>query len=346
VSPLVSPAAGEAGFAHWTDDRQDAFVLGMLLECDDDFVSGSVLCDKLDVPRAELLKRLDSLRARGYVIQSSGGRGYRLAGMPAGLSEREIAPLLATAEIGRTIHHHGELASTNDEAHRLAESGARHGEVVIAELQTQGRGRRGRSWIAPPGKSIALSVVLRPSIAAARAPEITLAAAVAACEAARDLGATTARIKWPNDVECGGRKLSGILTELRAEGDRIRHVVVGVGLNCGLLPEDFPEDLLDQATSLRIERGEEVPRALACARLLEALDEWLALHEVEGFAPVRDRWRQLSSTLGRRVRITLEPGLLEGDAVDLADDGALLVRTPDEALTRVMAGDVTHCKVL
>ena len=346
MSPLVSPAPGEAEFAHWTDDRQDAFVLGMLLECEDDFVSGSVLCDKLDVPRAELLKRLDSLRARGYLIQASGGRGYRLAGMPAGLSEREIAPLLGTTEIGRAIHHHAELPSTNDEAHRLAELGARHGEVVIAELQTHGRGRRGRAWIAPPGKSIALSVVLRPSLSAARAPEITLAAAVAVCEAARDLGAGTARIKWPNDVECGGRKLAGILTELRADGESTRHVVLGVGLNCGLLPEDFPEELEDQATSLRIEKGEEVPRALACARLLEALDEWLALHDVEGFAPVRDRWRQLSSTLGRRVRVELEPGVLEGDAVDLAEDGALLVRTKDEALTRVMAGDVTYCRVL
>ena len=346
MSPLVSPAAGEADLAHWTDDRQDAFVLGMLLECDDDFVSGSVLCDKLDVPRAELLKRLDSLRARGYLIQASGGRGYRLTGIPNGLSEREIAPLLGTAEIGRTIHHHAELASTNDEAHRLADAGARHGEVVITELQTQGRGRRGRPWIAPPGKSIALSVILRPSIAAARASEITLAAAVAVCEAARQLGASTARIKWPNDVECDGRKLAGILTELRAEGERTRHVVLGVGLNCRLLPEDFPEELKERATSLRMEKGEDVPRALACARLLEALDEWLALHELEGFAPVRDRWRQLSSTLGRRVRVELEPGLLEGDAVDLAEDGALIVRTPDEALTRVMAGDVTHCRVL
>ena len=346
MSPLVSPAAGEAEFAHWTDDRQDAFVLGMLLECDDDFVSGSVLCDKLDVPRAELLKRLDSLRARGYLIQASGGRGYRLAGIPNGVSEREIAPLLGTTEIGRTIHHFAELGSTNDEAHHLADSGARHGEVVIAEAQTQGRGRRGREWIAPPGKSIALSVILRPSIAAARSSEITLAAAVAICEAARELGASTAAIKWPNDVECGGRKLAGILSELRADGERTRHVVLGIGVNCGILPEDFPEELLDQATSLRIEKGEDVPRALACARLLEALDEWLALHELEGFAPVRDRWRQLSSTLGRRIRVELEPGLLEGDAVDLADDGALIVRTPDESLTRVMAGDVVHCRLL
>jgi BirA family biotin operon repressor/biotin-[acetyl-CoA-carboxylase] ligase len=318
----------------------------MLLECDDDFVPGGVLCDKLDVPRAELLKRIDSLRARGYVNQSAGGRGYRLSHVPDGLTARELAPLLNAAEIGREIHHSVELASTNDEAHQLAEEGAAHGEIVVAETQTAGRGRRGRSWVSPPGKSIALSVVLRPALPPSRAPEIPLVAAVAICEAARELGAASAAIKWPNDVECSGRKLAGILAELRTDGDRTRHVVLGVGLNCNLEAQDLPGELRESATSLRIERGEPVPRALACARLLEALDEWIALHDVEGFAPVRERFRQLSSTLGRRVRVDLDPGALEGDALDLADDGALLVRSERGELVRVVAGDVSRCKVL
>jgi BirA family transcriptional regulator, biotin operon repressor / biotin---[acetyl-CoA-carboxylase] ligase len=343
----VSLKAPEAPTAvHWTDDRLDAFVLGMLLECDDDFVPGGVLCDKLDVPRAELLKRIDSLRARGYVIQSAGGRGYRLSHVPDGLGAREVAPLLNTAEIGREIHHHADLGSTNDEAHRLAEEGAAHGEIVTAEVQTEGRGRRGRSWLSPPGKSIALSAILRPALPPSRAPEIPLVAAVAVCEAARELGAASAAIKWPNDVECGGRKLAGILAELRTDGDRTRHVVLGIGLNCNVEAQDFPDELRDTATSLRIERGEPVPRALACARLLEALDEWIALHDVEGFGPVRERFRQLSSTLGRRVRVELDPGTVEGDALDLAEDGALLVRSERGELVRVVAGDVTRCKML
>ena len=342
----LKAATDAAAAAHWTDDRLDAFVLGMLLECDDDFVPGAVLCDKLDVPRAELLKRIDSLRARGYVIQTAGGRGYRLSGVPDGLSAREIAPLLNTAEIGRDIHHYADLASTNDEAHRLAEQGALHGEVVVAEIQTAGRGRRGRPWISPPGGSIALSVILRPALPPGRAPEIALAAAVAVCEAARELGARSAAIKWPNDVECDGRKLAGLLTELRTDGERTRHVILGVGLNCNAELRDFPEELQESATSLRVERGEAVPRALACARLLEALDEWLALHDLEGFPPVRARFRQLSSTLGRRVQVELEPGVVEGDALDLAEDGALLVRTERGELVRVVAGDVTHCRVL
>jgi BirA family biotin operon repressor/biotin-[acetyl-CoA-carboxylase] ligase len=343
VGPSLAPAAGDG---HWTDLKQDAIVLGLLLECADDFVSGLALCDKLDVPRAELLKRIDSLRARGYEIHASGGRGYRLVKVPDTLGESEIAPLLATGELGRRIHSFAELSSTNDEAHRLADAGALHGEVVIAEVQTAGRGRRGRRWVAPQGKALTLSVVLRPSLPPERAPEITLVAAVAVAESARELGAGAARIKWPNDVECKGRKLAGVLTELRAEPDRIRHAVLGIGFNVSMEMHDFPEELRSAATSLLVESGEQSPRPLVCARLLEHLEEWLSLHETEGFAPVRDRWRELSSTLGRKVLITGEGAPIEGDAVDLDEDGALLVRPTGGQLVRVVAGDVEHCKVL
>ena len=341
---MPSPVA-TAGDSHWTDLHQDAIVLALLLECADDFVAGGMLCDKLDVPRAELLKRIDSLRARGYVIHTRGGLGYRLVEIPDQLGEAQIAPLLASGELGRKIHHFEELESTNDEAHRLAEAGALHGEVVVADFQTRGRGRRGRSWVAPRGKAVTFSVVLRPAIAPVRAPEITIAAAVAAAEAAREMGAASARIKWPNDVECKGRKIAGLLTELRAEPDRVRHAVLGVGFNVSLQMRDFPEELRPVATSLLLESGERQPRPLVCARLLEHVEEWLSLHETEGFGPVADRWRELSSTLGRRVRITgADP--IEGDAVDLAEDGALLVRTGPGALVRVLAGDVEHCTLL
>jgi BirA family biotin operon repressor/biotin-[acetyl-CoA-carboxylase] ligase len=191
-----------------------------------------------------------------------------------------------------------------------------------------------------------MSVILRPAIGPARAPEITLAAAVAVAEAARELGAGSARIKWPNDVECKGRKIAGVLTELRAEMDRIRHAVLGIGFNVTLQMQDFPEELRRTATSLFLESGERQPRPIVCASLLEHLEEWLSLHETEGFGPVADRWRELSSTLGRKVRITGDDELVEGDAVDLADDGALLVRPARGALVRVLAGDVEHCQTL
>jgi BirA family biotin operon repressor/biotin-[acetyl-CoA-carboxylase] ligase len=329
---------------HWTDVIQDSIVLGLLLEFSDDFVPGGTLCDKLDVPRAELLKRIDSLRARGYVIHASGGRGYRLVEVPDQLGEAQIAPLLASGELGRRIHYYSELESTNDEAHRLAEAGALHGEVVVAEKQTRGRGRKGRVWVAPPGKSLAMSVILRPALPPQRAPELTLTAALAVCEAARELGASHARIKWPNDVECRGRKIAGILTELRAEPDRIRHAVVGIGFNVSLNAADFPEELRDRATSLLMESGERTARPIVCASLLEHLEEWSSTHETEGFAAVRERWRELSSTLGRRVHIEEEGSSFEGDAVDLADDGALVVRDSRGEFRRVVAGDIEHLR--
>jgi len=343
---MAASAAAPAGENHWTDVNQDAIVLGLLLECADDFVSGSMLCDKLDVPRAELLKRIDSLRARGYVIHTRGGLGYRLVEVPDLLGEPQIAPLLATGELGRKIHHYEQLESTNDEAHRLAEEGALHGEVVIADFQTRGRGRLGRTWVAPIGKAVTFSVILRPAIPPARAPELTLAAAVAVTEAARELGAQSARIKWPNDVECKGRKIAGLLTELRAEPDRVRHAVLGIGFNLSLQPQDFPDELRATATSLLLESGERQARPVACASLLEHLEEWLSLHETERFGPVADRWRELSSTLGRQVRISGPGRTIEGDAIDLANDGALIVRVAGGELVRVVAGDVEHCKVL
>src|SRR5438105_10023193 len=336
---MPSPVA-TAGDSHWTDLHQDAIVLALLLECADDFVAGGVLCDKLDVPRAELLKRIDSLRARGYVIHTRGGLGYRLVEIPDQLGDAQIAPLLASGELGRKIHYFEEVESTNDEAHRLAEAGALHGEVVVADFQTRGRGRRGRSWVAPRGKALTFSVVLRPAIAPARAPGITIAAAVAAAEGAREMGAGSARMKWPDAVDGKWRRIAGLLTERRGAPDRVRQAVLGVGVNVSLQMHDFPEELRPVATSLLLESGERQPRPLVCARLLEHVEEWLSLHETEGFGPVADRWRELSSTLGRKVRITGDGEALEGDAADLDEDGALLVRGPGGALVRAVAGDV------
>lgn len=328
------------------DAGPDPLILGLLIESEDEFVTGQFLCDKLGLPQAQLLHRIDSLRSRGYAVQSLPGRGYRISGLPDGIAAEQIEPLLTTAELGRWLHVHEQIDSTNEEAHRLADAGVAHGTAVLAETQTKGRGRRGRSWSTPPGKGVALSLVLRPEVPPARAPEIPLLAAVAVCEIVHDLGAPAAAIKWPNDVECRGRKLAGILAELRAQGERVGHVVLGIGLNVNLEPADLPEELRALATSLRIERGgEPVARSLAVARLLARLELWLSRHEAEGFAPVRARFRELSSTLGRRVRAELPGGVVQGEAVDLAEDGALLVRTDDGAIERVVSGDVVHLRL-
>lgn len=323
----------------------EALLLGLLVEADGEWVSGSYLCGKLDWSRAQLLERVDSLRHAGFPVLSAPGRGYRLTGFPDALGVEQVDPLLATSELGRWLHVHREIPSTNDEAHRLAEQGAPHGTVVVAESQTAGRGRRGRAWASPPGKGLALSVVLRPELPPQRASELSIVAAVAVCAAARDLGAVHAEVKWPNDVLCRGKKLAGLLAELRVQGDRVQHVVLGVGLNVNLFPADLPAELRPLATSLSMERGEPVARSLVCARLLWFLEERLELHAALGFAPIAEEWRELSCTLGRRVRVEGTPPL-EGEAVDLEPDGALSVRLDDGTLHRVVAGDVEHLRTV
>jgi len=313
-------------------------VLAFLAEAGDEVVSGEAISDKLGLSRAAVWKHVRSLRAQGYRIDAVPARGYRLREIPDRLGPLELRPLLNTHDMGQTLHCFEEIASTSDLAKELAEQGAPHGEVVVAERQTAGRGRRGRPWESPPRKNLYLSAVLRPELPPRRAPELTLVAAIAVCEACRQ-ARVDAGIKWPNDVLAGERKLAGILTELAAEPDAVHWVVLGIGVNLNTEPEDFPPELRATATSLRIERGQPVPRALFTAALLTQLEQWLDRHAEEGFGAIRDAWRERSATLGREVRVEVDGGEVDGVAEDLDDSGALVVRAGGRRI-HVSAGDV------
>jgi BirA family biotin operon repressor/biotin-[acetyl-CoA-carboxylase] ligase len=318
--------------------HSEELVLGFLAEAGDEFVSGEAISDKLGLTRAAVWKHVEALRAQGYRIDAVPARGYRLAGIPDRLTPLELRPLLNTHDLGQTLHHFEVISSTNDHARDLAEQGAAHGEVVIAESQTGGRGRRGRLWISPPGLNVYLSVVLRPELPPARATELTLLASVAVCDALRQAN-VPAEIKWPNDLLAGGRKIAGILTELASEPERVQWVVVGLGVNVNATEADFPEDLRPIATSIRIERGDPAPRALFVAACLTALEGWLDLHAEEGFAPVREAWRARAGTLGKDVTVRTEGRDVVGRAEDVDETGALLVRTA-AGVERILSGDV------
>ena len=320
----------------------EELVLAFLAEAGQDLVSGEAISDKLGLSRAAVWKHVNALRAQGYRIDAVPAKGYRLVGIPDRLGALELRPLLNTHDVGQTVHWFEEVASTNDLARELADEGAEHGEVVIAESQTAGRGRRGRSWASPPGRNLYVSVVLRPELPPSRAAELTLLTSVAVCQAVREAGVPAA-IKWPNDVLVRGRKLAGVLTEMAADPEQVQWVVVGAGVNVNATAEDFPDELRDAATSLRIERGEPVPRALFAAAVLTALEDWLDVHAAEGFAPVRAAWRQMSDTLGRAVRVRSGESEIVGTAEDVDEAGALLVRSSG-GLQRVIAGDVEHLR--
>ncbi len=317
----------------------EELVLAFLAEAGDEFVSGEAISDKLGLTRAAVWKHVEALRSQGYRIDAVPARGYRLAAVPDRLTPLEIRPLLNTHDLGQVLHWYEEIGSTSDRAKELAEDGAEHGEVVVAEAQTAGRGRRGRLWVSPPRRNLYFSVVLRPELPPARAPELTLVASLAICDALRQAG-VGAGIKWPNDVLVSGRKIAGVLTELAAEPDRVHWVVIGVGVNVNARREDFPEELRDEATSVLLERGQPAPRALLAAACFTALEDWLDRHAEEGFAPIRDAWRERSVTLGREVVVKEASRELRGVAEDIDATGALLVRGP-AGLERVLAGDVT-----
>ena len=316
----------------------EELVLAFLAESGGELVSGEAISGKLGLSRAAVWKHVNALRAQGYRIEAVPARGYRLLEIPDRLGELELCPLLNTHDVGQVLHWFAEVGSTNDVAKQLAEEGAAHGEVVVAERQTAGRGRRGRPWTSPPGRNVAMSIVLRPDLPPSRAPELTLLASVAVCQAIRQAG-VAAGIKWPNDILARGRKLAGILTEMAAEPDQLQWVVLGIGVNVNARPEDFPEEIRDTATSLAIERSEPVPRALFAAATLSAIEEWLDRHAADGFGPVRAAWRGMSDTLGRAVSARGGDGEVVGTAEDIDDSGALLIRT-EQGIRRVVAGDV------
>lgn len=319
------------------EQLSEQLVLGLLADARDGFLSGEALSDKLGLPRTVVFRRIDDLRSKGYQIDSVPRRGYRLTGVPDRLTSLELAPLLGSLALGASIHAFDLVDSTNEVARALAEDGAEHGTLVVAEAQRRGRGRRGRSWLSPPKANLYFSLVLRPELPIHRVHELTLLAAVAVAEVLQEAGFEAA-IKWPNDLMIRGRKVGGILTELTLEDDRVRFVVLGIGLNVNLDP--IPEEIARFATSLSLERGEPLPRAFLLAALLAGLETWLEKDVALGFEPVRQRWRELSSTLGRQVQIDDGPAAIEGVAVDLAVDGALLVRDAAGVVHRVVAGDV------
>ncbi|MDF1565833.1 MAG: biotin--[acetyl-CoA-carboxylase] ligase [Deltaproteobacteria bacterium] len=331
-----------------TSDASSELVLGLLSDALGEFLSGEVLSAKLGLAPTEVYRQIESLRAQGYRIDSRGRAGYRLVSVPDRLTPLEIEPFLTTHDLGRELHHRAVIDSTNALANILASEGAFHGEAVVAEHQSEGRGRRGRTWISPPEQNIYLSVILRPDLPALRAPELTFVAGVAIAESLRTAFNLPVDLKWPNDLLVNGLKLAGILTELSASGDRIGYVVLGLGLNVNMEAADFPAEIASTATSLRIELGQPLDRPLLCAALLSSLEVWYDRWLEEGFGPVREMWQALSATLQRPVRIHLGDDVqgFDGVAEGIDERGSLLVRRANGVLERVVAGEVVHLRPL
>jgi len=224
---------------------------------------------------------------------------------------------------------------------KLARDGVREGVAVFAEAQTKGRGRLGRKWISPARKGLWFSILLRPELRPQEATQLTVASATALRRAIAFATGLPTEIKWPNDIVIGGRKVAGILTELSAEPDRVRYVVLGIGVDVNLGAGEFPPELRKLATSLKIESGRTMARAELAVAILRELDADYARLCGGGFAKLADEWQAHCQTMGRQVTIQIGERKIRGRAESLDDAGALLLRTEHGHLEHVTGGDVT-----
>lgn len=316
-------------------------ILKLLKDAKGNAVSGEDIASELGVSRSAVWKRIKELKNLGYEIESLSRNGYTLKSVPDLLLPYEVDDGLKTKFIGKNIVYFDEIGSTNNEAKKLAAEGAADGTIVVAEEQGTGKGRLSRSWFSPRAKGIWFSTILRPSFLPQDAPKCTLLAAVSIVKAAQKFGVNVG-IKWPNDILFEGKKLVGTLTEMSAEMERINYVVIGTGINVNLMPEDFPPDVKDIATSLAIVKGEKISRVELFRAILEETEMLYEGVIQNGFAPLLDEWRKYSVTLGQEVNIigVGENDDFSGKAVDIDDDGALLIETEGK-IRKVFAGDVS-----
>ena len=305
-------------------------------------MSGAELSQQLGVSRAAIWARIEELRRLGYDIEASPHLGYRLRSAPDVLHADDLLSLLGkTKIIGRDIRVFERTTSTNDVIEKLARDGVKEGAVVFAESQTKGRGRLGRKWTSPDRKGLWFSVLLRPALHPQEITQLTVVAATALWRAIHQQTGLRPGIKWPNDILVRGRKTAGILTELTAELDRVKHVILGIGVDVNLGAGDFPSELRKLATSLKIELGKPVSRSELAAAILRELDRDYARVCAGDFAAVADEWEEHCTTLGRNVAIQIGDRQVRGRAEALGEDGALLLRTEHGHLERIIGGDVT-----
>ncbi len=320
-------------------ENKKAEVLRLLRESTE-YISGQELCEKFSVSRTAVWKIMKQLKEEGYEIEAVQNRGYRLLTVPDILSKSEIESRLDGGWIGKQVYFAEEVDSTNTWGKRLAEEGAPHGTLVVADEQTQGRGRRGRSWQSPKGTNISMTLILRPDLEPARASMLTIVMGLSVAQGLKELLKLPVQIKWPNDAVLNGHKLCGILTEMSAQIDYINYVVVGTGINVNL-PE-VPEELKDIATSLLIETGHRVNRAEVIGAVLRAFarnyESFLAAGDLTGLL---NAYNEILANRDRQVRVLDPKEPYEGVALGINARGELLVRKADGSISEVYAGEVS-----
>lgn len=314
-----------------------------LLRESESFVSGQDLCDRYQVSRQAVWKLMKQLKEEGYLVEAVSNRGYRLVESPDVLSKAELMSRMATKQMGQELYYFESTGSTNADAKRLAEEGAPQGTLVVADAQTQGRGRRGRSWESPAGESCYFTLLLKPDFAPDKASMLTLVMAHSVAMAISELAGMEAGIKWPNDIVMQGKKVCGILTEMTLESDYIQHVVIGVGININQENEkSFPEEVRAHAGSVRMICGKQINRAELVGLIMKQFEkDYAAFLETEDLSGLKQSYDTFLVNLDKEVKVLDPKGEFTGTARGINEKGELLVELEDGSLEKIYSGEVS-----
>jgi len=304
-------------------------------------LSGETISNELGVTRSAVWKQIKELRLMGYDIRSSQKEGYKLVHSSSKLLPYEIHKKLKTRVMGTKMRYFEHTLSTNNVGKQICSEGdpkKLHGTVIIAEEQTGGVGRMGRAWISPGG-GIWITIVLKPQVPIDHIFMITMAGSIAVARAIRKEYELGALIKWPNDIFIGKKKIGGLLLEMAAEADTVHYCLLGIGIDVNNPVRDFTADLQKDITSISAEVGHDVDRASFLARILREFENRYQLVESGEYDAITQEWKSLSATLENRVQIRTLKNSFEGEAIDIDEFGALIVRKDNGKLERVIAGD-------
>lgn len=304
-----------------------------------DFLSGEELCREFGITRSAVWKHIQLLRAEGYHLDAVTGRGYRLFAMTGRPVYAEVSPFLSTSRFGRSIFYHGTTSSTNLVAKALASEGSPEGSVVVADSQTVGRGRMGRTWVSPSGVNLYFSLILRPGVPSIRVPQLTLLVAAAIHQALSSIDFVIApSIKWPNDILLNGKKVCGVLCEMQSEPDYTHFVVVGIGINVN--QSELPYELQDIATSLFLETGLLFSRPKLLASVLNHFeplyDAWLMQEDLSFILPYLERYSLLQS---KQVTIDQLKRTISGTVSGISSGGELVLEGADGEMIFISSGE-------
>ena len=310
-----------------------------ILKDTDGYVSGQELCERFGVSRTAVWKAMNQLKKEGYEIESVQNKGYHLVKTPDILSKTELVSIRKTKWVGTEICYFDVTDSTNTQAKSLGEGDAPNGTLVVAGKQESGRGRRGRSFESPAGTGIFMTLLLRPEIEPQNASMLTLVSALAVAKGIEHMVDLPVQIKWPNDIVINGKKVCGILTEMSAQMDYVNYIVIGIGINVG--NEEFPEEIKDVATSIYLESGKHVNRAMLIEKIWEEFEDYYELYEkTQDLSSLVKEYDSYLVNRGQKVRVLDSKEPYEGKAMGITDRGELIVDTW-EARRLVSAGEVS-----